>query len=290
MRVPAGFEQQKNPLRHKLNYSFALSARSATQNSTICSLVRNHKSAIDATTIQVNPHNSGFQVDTGSIVSPMSIIDRLKMSIRIGLTDHAITTQRAKSVKVSWMPIFNSFDEKLLAVDDMSTDTVEEILELNTASASEQILPLFTTTKLNTDGDSEQNHPVSTATFAEVFGTLTLTTDTKMESVAFDNTKFHQALKYYTNKGAMKTLIGRTRSITLTEGKPFANFFIDKFVPRAIRRIVPYSYFGILFHVPVSADDESYYYSNSLVALKADVGIKLLCNYHEWNADHDQSM
>ncbi len=94
----------------------------------------------------------------------------------------------------------------------------------------------------------------------------------------------------HTTKGAIKSLLGRRRHMTLTKNKPFANFFINKFVPRAIRRIVPYTYFGILIHVPSTSDENQHYYSGAIGASKANVGVKALIQYDEWHPSHNQDM
>ena len=112
-----------------------------------------------------------------------------------------------------------------------------------------------------------------------------------MEGVPHNQKLFTDAIKYYTNRGALKACIGRQRHFTLTEKQPFKNFFIDKFVPRAVRRIVPYSYFGILVHVPFAGNTDQYYYDTTPTATTvANVGVQAAVSYDEWNIDHIQEM
>jgi hypothetical protein len=61
-------------------------------------------------------------------------------------------------------------------------------------------------------------------------------------------------------------------------------------VPRAIRRIVPYSFFAIIAHVDTEKEVGQYYYSGVATDDISHVGMKLICNYHEWNSDHLQEM
>ncbi len=109
-----------------------------------------------------------------------------------------------------------------------------------------------------------------------------------MEGVAFDKDTFHKALKYYTNKGALRACVGKTRFIKLTSERSSASIHINKFVPRAIRRIVPYTYFGILLHLPLETEFGADYYTTALTADLAHVGVKALITYDEWNPEHDQ--
>ncbi len=145
-------------------------------------------------------------------------------------------------------------------------------------------------TKLPTTGESDLVHPTSLATFAEVFGTLNLTTNTAMEGVPHNEQRLQDAIKYYTNKGAIRSMLGRKRHVTLTTVNNHKTFFIKKFVPRPVRRIVPYSYFGIIIHLPLESDVEQTYVSTSLTASIAHLGLKAHVQFHEWNADHDQEM
>ncbi len=234
--------------------------------------------------------HTGFEVETGAVCGPMSIIDKLKLTLKFNLTETAISTDKFITVNCSWTPIFFSFPEKLDAADLKTTTTVAAILELTKDAGKEDITPAFGT-KLPPEGSSAKLHPISTANFVETAAVLNLTTDLTMEAVPFDEEVFHNALRYYTNKGALKACIGKTRRMTLsTSGRSFQTYHINKFVPRAIRRIVPYSYFGILLHCPVIADAGAQYQASAGTGNLAHIGVNCTVAYHEWNADHDQDM
>ncbi len=82
---------------------------------------------------------------------------------------------------------------------------------------------------------------MSTVNAVQVFGDFNMTTNTAMEDHTHDEDELQQALRRFTNKGALKACMGRTRHVTLTKNRPFKNFYLDKFVPKAIRRIVPFT-------------------------------------------------
>ncbi len=115
-----------------------------------------------------------------------------------------------------------------------------------------------------------------------------MTTDTTMEGVAWDEDLFQSALRRYTHKGALKACVGRTRHFTLSQSRPFKNFYINKFVPRSIRRIQPYSFMAILVHAPMDSDADQYYYATDASGTTAHIGVNIICNYHEWNSGHFQ--
>ncbi len=290
MIPPGGFEAEKYPLRHRFNYSVGLNMLAAyIGHSTYFTLVRNYKSIITPTTIDVNPHHATYEMETGAVCSPMSIIDKLRLTLKFNLTEDALA-DGVESASVWWQPVFTAFKDKLDAVDVSSTIAVKDLLELVVDETEEDVTPLFNNVKSTATGESDLNHPLSTENLAETVAILNMDTDARMEFVSFDNNAFHLGMTMHTTKGAMKSLLGRRRFMTLTKNRPNQSFFINKFVPRAIRRIVPYTYFGILIHVPTSADAEQHFYSGAITTGKGHIGVKALIQYNEWNPAHNQEM
>ncbi len=291
MIPPRGFKNEVYPLRHRVNYSFGLSYATATQNTACATLIRHTNDVIAGTpgSIIVNPHNTGYVEDLGPAVCKMSIIDKLRLSLRFNLTE-TMKTDDLESLHFLWRPIFFSFGEKLLAADDDTGTTVEAILELTSDATFEDVVPL-SATKLESVSSSAQDHPVSTVNIAEVFGDYNMTTNMEMEATAWDENLFQSALRRYTIKGALKSMVGRTRHVTLTMGKnPYKNFYLDKFVPKSVRRVMPYTFMAIQVHLPWQGDDDSSYASTGTTANSPHLGVKIICNYDEWNADHYQEM
>ncbi len=292
MIPPKGFKNEIFPLRHRFIYQFGLNNDDAdTKNSTILTLVKNYKSVDIPDTVVVNPKHSSFVVETGAICSPMSIIDKLKLSMHFTMTEQALL-DGVEALKVYYMPIFFSFPEKLDAVDAKSTATVASLIEVVKDATEEDVTPLFTGTNLikSENASIDKSHPVTSVNFTEVTATLNLTTDLIMESVAWDSDTFFKMARYGTNKGALQACVGRMKSILLTKTRPFAQVFKDKFVPRAVRRIVPYSFFGMLIHTPAADDYDSPYASGANSVGVPQIGVKALVSYDEWNADHNQDM
>ncbi len=291
MIPPKGFKNELYPLQHRLEYSLGLSIQAPTQNTAIMTLVRHTNDIIAGTpaSIIVNPHNTGYMKDAGPAVCKMSIIDKLTMSLKFNMTENcAEGVDGISTLHFLWRPIFFSFNEKLAAADDDTGTTVESILALTSDATFEDVVPL-TTNKLSVIGTSEKPQPVSTVNIAEVFGDYNMTTDTTMEDQVWNEDLFQEALKRYTNKGALRSMIGSTRHVTLTTARPFKNFYIDKFVPRAIRRVMPYTFMAIQVHVPKISGVSQAYYATTVSSV-AHLGVKMICQYDEWNADHFQDM
>ncbi len=289
MIPPRGFTTERYPLRHRMKYAFGLSCTSAAMNSCMVTLVKNYKTITDARTIDVNPHHANFVTDGGAVCQPMSIIDKLQLNVKINLTKHGFSNQALRHLRVIVRPIFFSFPEKLDAADEKSTATVASILEVVKDATEEDVTPLHGTKLPDIAGASDLDHPLSTVNLAETTAIANLTTDNTMEDVAWDEDTFQTAIKYYTNKGALKACVGKSRTVTLQEHRPYT-LNINKFVPRAIRRIVPYTFFGLLVHVPRDPDFGQFYWSEARVAAKPDVGVKILVRYDEWHPDMNQKM
>ncbi len=229
MIPPKGFRSTLHPLRHTLNYAAGLSIGTADKNSTMFTLVKNYKTVTDPATTIVNPKATDFDVETGAICAPMSIIDKLSLTMHFSFTKNSATVDLLQQFKFSWTPIFFSFPEKLDAKDQESNLTVAQILELTKDATQEDVTPMWSNVDLSTVGTSDRLHPASSVNLVEAYTIMNLTTDTKMESVAFDAAKFYDALKYYTNKGALKACMGRTRHESLSFGRRQLTVHINKF-------------------------------------------------------------
>ncbi len=300
MIPPRGFKSELYPLKHRIIYALGLSLTSDTQNSAFLILIR-HSSDIDIlpSAIEVNPHNTNYNTETGALVQKMSIIDKMNLFLKFNITSFALDRKETSSgvfsgdnlqhITLNWRPIFFSFGEKLDAADDDTGTTVAALLGLTKDATNEDVVPL-TTNKLPTFGNSDFSHPVSTVNQAEAFGDLNMTTDLSMEDHPWNETTFQEALKRYTNKGALKACVGSTRTVHLSRARPFKSFYIKKFVPRSVRRVVPYTFMGIQIDVPMSSDIKQDYITDTLTSGAAHVGVKCIATYHEWNADHYQEM
>ncbi len=301
MRPPKGFENEKYPLRHRLIHSFGLSLGDQNRNTACIPLVMSSTDMAGlANTIIVNPHHEDYVSDTGPLVRQMSIIDRLRISIKFTMTalcepahhssgtstNELFSGEDIPAFNFLWRPIFNVYPEKLDAADDDTGTTVAAILGLTKDSTFEDIVPL-TTNKLPSGSPNILNQPMSSVNDVQVFGDYNLTTNIAMEDHVFDEDLLNDALRRYTNKGALRSCLGRTRHVTLTRKNPFKNFYIDKFVPRAIRRVQSYGFFAIQVHVPLDTHPSQYFFTGA-AGTGGHLGVKMITNFHEWNVEHDQ--
>ncbi len=291
---PKGLKSQEHPLKHRFDYSFGLSAASTTMNSAWVTLVRHDALATQANakTILVNPKNASHDLETGPLCTPMSIVQNI--TVMISMKKSAVNNTN-DPIKINITPFFASFGEKYEVADDDTGVTVKAVMQLTKDDTNEDIVPL-TTNKLPVIGNSDKPHPFSTVNLAEAFDThYNMTTDGTMEDTPFDMEAFHLIMQNGSNniKGALKACLGRTRRYTMDSKTPRGgsqNIFIKKFVPRSIRRILPFTFFALLFHIPVETDIDSYYADTPLTTVKSHIGCRVLVRYDEWNEEHDNTM
>jgi len=289
MREPAGFEPQKHPLFHKMYYAAGLSPVTVGKNTCSFAVIRNYKGAVNPDTIDVNPKHTNFLKEGGAVCNPMSIIDRLTIKLNFSYTEDANNDQTP--LKCWWQPIFFSFPEKLDAADEVSTTTVATILQLVKDATQEDVTPLFNNLKHSVVGASDRSHPVSTVNLAESALThLNMDTNATSEGVTWDDDLVQSAMQYYTNKGALKACLGRRRFFTLHANKRQQSYFVKKRPPRAVRRIMPYSYMAIICHVPLVSEDDQTYFSKACSIDVAYVGVTCKIRYHEWHNEHNQDL
>jgi len=289
MIPPRGFEAEMYPLYHKIQYSTQLSMVDEIANSTYLTLIRHYKAANNPDLIEVNPHNPNYNEETGSIVNNMSLIKNFKLHLKFNMTENVDSVDKLRLIKFMWRPVFFTFPEKLDATDDDTGATVISILALLKDATQEDITPLFDNNKLSVVGTSDMPQPMSTTNLTETFGIMNMDTGLNMENVDWDENLFQNAKRRYTNKGALKACVGRARYATLTTNKPFINYTIDG-APRALTRIMPYSFMAILVHVPILNEFGAVFGATTITSGVGHLGLQALCTYEEWHQDHYQKM
>ncbi len=293
-KPPSGLKAMEHPLKHKFRYSFGLNCSIGAANTALITLIKNYNGVTDPSTTLVNPKHASVDLETGAICAPMSIIQNLTLSMSFnGLTHQS--SDELKGVKFWWMPVFGSFANKWDAIDDIGGADVAAMLQLTKDDSQEDMTPI-TTNKLKVLGTSDILTPVSTVNLAEVFDThLNMTTNLAMEDCPFDAGAFFDLMQYGNNKGALKACVGKIRHGIVGYsggGVPMQkNYFIRKFVPRPVCRIVPFSYFGIMINVPlVTEHGQTYTEDATLQTTNNHLGIKIHVNYDEWNENHNNAM
>jgi hypothetical protein len=229
----------------------------------------------DPSAFNANPEHTSFAETSEPNCYPNSRVDSAFVEIIFTMTKGALETDKVHAIRCCFMPITSSFGDELDAKDEKSTETIASLLELQKESTDRQCYPLWNGV------DMPVPFTNSTDMMANIPG---LTTDQKLEAVAFSVGTFYSALQYYTNGGKLKKCVGGLKWFTLTRQKPFYKVRIH--LKGKAKRMNPYTFFGVLTEVP-PVDD------HLQVALSADttniqhVQVNFNYRYNEWNSAFD---
>ncbi len=279
---PRGYRQTEFPLPHSMAWSFELAAEDETKNSTYMTLFRASEEAVDVENIEVNPSHANFAEDGGTMIHMGSIIPRVNVTFNAHIPKLGIETDKLRAIKFSWMPVYTAFLDSLEAEDSKTAIQVEDVLELLHDTTNKDVTPLFSTVNLITG-----NHPVSTVPFTEVFGTLNLSTNLSLESVAYDQNLLYDALQFHTNKGMLSKVIGPIHNVTVTRDRPY-HFHSNNFTNPMVKRGNPYTYCGILFHLQQGGDGDQVFAVADTTNI-AHLRISGHVRFNEWNPHFQQA-
>ena len=241
-RVPRGYNRRDKPLPHEMHYRFQLDLATAAKRATMLTMMRTTKGSNDPATIEVNPRNSNFAVDAGSVICYDSIVQKLTMSLDFTLSEHAIDTDGIKALGLYYFTIAGAWEDSWTPADEgVTTNTIADLLEITSeATTNDDVTPTFN----GNDLSATSTHPLSTVTMSEAFGDLNLSGANNIEGITFDQDQIYDAKQYYTNGGKLNTLMGHIHKVVLTENRPHKHVMISKFVPRKVRYGNPHLYFG----------------------------------------------
>ncbi len=265
--------------------AFSLAAEAQTDNSTIVSLIRSTEVFNAPSAVVTNPRNGSFAEDAGPTIHMNSIVPRLSLSMMFSLTQPAIVTDDLRSIVVKWMPIYIAFLDDLEVQDDKTNTQIEDVLELQHETGAKDTYLLYDGNKL---GIPSGTAPMSTVAATEVFGDYGLTTNTILEGVAFDEDAFWDNMHYKTNKEKLRKVTGPMKSILVTRDRPY-RYYSNKFTYPTVKRGNPYTFCGILFHVPQGSESGQTFLNTDTTAIP-HVNISLRCKFEEWNPSFSQEV
>ncbi len=138
------------PRPHNMRHSWAYSLESGVDNfGTIYPISMYDEGLGNPSAYEANPENAAFVVSAGPNCYPESRIENIIAQFNISLAKGAIT-ENVPAVRIGYMPIFMSFKEPYIAIDELSSAEVQDILELQTESTDRQGFPLYNNVDMRT--------------------------------------------------------------------------------------------------------------------------------------------
>ncbi len=279
-QTPKGYLRAEFPLPHTIVYHVSFNIDSGPQT-TYFPIILNDEALINADLVNVNPEHGSFADADHAYCHKNSIIPRISVNLRAKMTKGGVETDKLRSLIFNWMPIYTSFLNRLEAEDSKTAIQVEDILELEHETVGKSCYPLWDATKLGPPSGVVELHATPTTAL------MGLTTTAVQENIAWDKNLFFDALQYYTNAPMLRKVVGKMHRVQVTRDRSY-KYSSNNFTNPMVKRINPYTFCGILMHVP-SAD------SPEQLQIAADVTdiphIQASCRirYDEWNAEFDQT-
>ncbi len=266
------------PRPHDLFHTWFMGLETGVANQeTIYPIVMNDEGLGAPDSYTANPENAAFVVSGGPNCFVESRVNNIVCEIIISLTKAAIETDKLPAVRMSYMPIFTAFLENLVAIDELSSLEVQDVLELTSESTDRQAYPLYNDIKMVERGSG-------TATLDAAMPGLTASQ--VLEGVAFSSAIYYDAIHYYTIAGKLKKSQGGLRWFTLTQQNPVKRIRI-RFSSKA-KRMNPYTFFGVLLNLPKAGDGNQLPIATDTTNVQ-QISVMMRCRYNEWNENFDFS-
>ncbi len=271
------------PTFHEFSGKFSLRCADETRNSTIIPILHTSDIANAPEAINANSQNSGFQEDAGALIHQGSIVPKINFQMWARIANTALVTPDfVDSLVFNWMPLYFAFEDTYTASDGRTGTDVEAILAMQHQTGQRDGYPIY----VNDMDGNPTNHPVSSE-YTEVFGDFSLTTDLKLESVAFDSNLFWDAMNYYSNRSMLQKVAGQWHSVVVKKDHPYI-YKSDNFTNPSVKRGNPYTFCGVLVHLPQDDDAHQLRQPGGLTNIvHMDFGFRV--RYEEWNPNFDQS-
>ncbi len=287
---PSGYRSMENPLLHDWNIQTHLDVENELLNSTIVPIFRASEKALLVEDVEVNPQHASYKEDAGCTVFMGSIVPRISVTITAQLDQLAFETDSIEHMNFKWMPIYTAFLSSLDAQNDGSpASDIETILELNHGTNNKEVTPLYDGNDLQGTA-STGSIPLSDVTDSdEAFTDWNLTTDALLEAVAFDEQAFWDAKAHYTNKGMLNKVTGRFTNVTLDYHRRPYVYSSNNFTNPIVKRGNPYTFCGILFHLPQAGEFGQLCGDSDVSSSIAHIRIGVRVRFEEWNNAFDQT-
>lgn len=137
------------PHVHKLNHEWFHGLESAVVNQfTIYPLMMYDEGIGTPSAQPTNPEHTSFSVSGAPNCFVGSKVDNIFCEIEFALTKGTTVTDNIPALKLCFMPIFLSFKNDYIAIDELSSLEVQDVLEYQTEATDRQGFPLYNTVKM----------------------------------------------------------------------------------------------------------------------------------------------
>ncbi len=238
---------------------------------TMWPIIMNDDAMSTPSAYEANPEHASFVEAGEPNCFPDSEIDRIFVEVTFSLTKGALETDSLHLVRCAIMKIATAFKEDLTAIDELSSNEVQDILELTSESTDRQAYPLWNGTDMAEKFTNSALMPTNVPA---------LTTNQRLEGVAFSSEAYYDSNQYETIAGKLRSCNFGLKWFTLTRQKPFKKFMIS--LPSKCKAINEYTQLSLLTHVPAAGTHEQYHIATDTTNI-THVNVDVKIRYYEWH-------
>ncbi len=165
-------------------------------------------------------------------------------------------------------------------IDEKTQDEVRDVWEMQMDDTDEIGYPIFNGTDLTILGAVNSNNLGT-----EVKG---LTTDAKIEGVAFDMEKYYDALQYYQNYNSVKMVNPGGMRVAYPSRDRTYFTHSNNFTYPTVKRMNKYTFCGILIHVDIAGGRYQVPMGAGDTSAIDHLDVTLRWRFEEWNTGFDQ--
>lgn len=246
-----------------------------TDDTTCIPIIMNDEGKGDPSAYNAHVEHTSFAEANEPNCYPESRINKIFAKFMFSLNKASWVTDNEEMLRFCVIPIYIAFKESYIAIDEKSSDEIQDILNLQTEATDRQGFPLFNGVKIS--GDVLE-------VGANVPG---LTTNTNLEAVDFDTEKLYDALQYYTNKGKLSSVIGKIKWMQVGRRKATSMRFNIRLSP-TVKRMNSYTLCAVIIHVPDSHKPQQYSTGTSFTTATV-LNVSYHCRFNEWNENFDMT-
>ncbi len=132
------------PQPHDMKHAYGHGMETAASNRyTIYPIVMYDEGLGTPSANETHPEHAAFAESPNPNCFVDSRVDAIFTTVQFSLTKLAIETDKVTGVKCCFMPIFGAFLEDWTAADELSSETIKTVLEMQTESTDRQAFPLW---------------------------------------------------------------------------------------------------------------------------------------------------
>ncbi len=270
------FTKRDYPRKHRLFESYAFSAEAATANyATIFPIIMNDDALGAPETYNAHPQHASYIEESMPNCYPDSVIGKIRVILKLRLTLPAIAAG-IRTIKFKYMPIYTAFLEDLNAIDELTSETLKTILQLQSEATDRQVYPLWNAVT----GDAgytawHTNIPGLTAGAPQGIAWTDAIQDDYFEQKRFG--MLGGLLRKVTPRGM--------RTVTISRDNPVKTVALEFRINPNVKRINPYTFCGVLLHLPQGSAGDTIR-QDFEISDTTDIrhlSCEVRCLYDEWN-------